>query len=95
MDTQKSMNNPTFSFDKIEWEKLSEEEQIHWLDWAESCGADRQVDLAERNPHYPDMICAPAVRLPLTDEDILKILEICEDPPPISEHLQSYLKNSS
>jgi hypothetical protein len=92
---QKSMNNLTFSFDKLEWERLSEEEQEQWFDWAESCGADRQVELAERNSQYPDMICVPSVRLPLTDEEILKILEICEDPAPISEYLQAYLTNSS
>ena len=89
------MSKRTFSFDRIEWELLSQEQQDHWLDWSESCGADRKVNLAERNPRYPDMSCVPAVRLPLTEEDILKIFEICEDPPPVSEHLQSYLKNSS
>jgi hypothetical protein len=88
------MNKPAFSFDRIEWELLSQEQQEYWLDWAESCGADRRVTLAERNPCYPNLVCVPAVRLPLTNEEICKILEICEDPPAISSHVTEYLKNS-
>lgn len=95
MAMQDSMNKSLFEFDRIEWEVLSGEEQEYWLDWAESCGADRMINLIERNPQHPDMVCLPVVSLGLSDEEIDKIFEICEDPPPVSEHLRSYLKNSS
>jgi hypothetical protein len=65
----------TFSFDRIEWEKLSTEEQEKWFDWAEDCGAKREVQLAERNSYYPAMICVPAVSLGISAKEILDILD--------------------
>lgn len=92
--TQDSMSKSLFEFDRMEWEALSGEEQEYWLDWAESCGADRQVQLIDRNPHYPDMVCLPVVSLGLSDEELDKIFEICEEPPKMSDHVKEYLENN-
>lgn len=57
------MNKPIFTCDREWWESLSEEDKSYWLDWAESCGADRNPQLCGRNPHYPNMVATPAVSL--------------------------------
>lgn len=67
------MNNRTFYFDKEVWNSLSEKEQEECLDWAESCGAKREVFLTDRNPDYPDLACHPHVSLELTDDELLDI----------------------
>lgn len=34
----------------------------------------------------------PEGRVPLTDEEIAKILELCESPPPMTEYMKEMIK---
>lgn len=69
------MSEAKFYFDKEWWNTLSKEEQEECLDWAESCGANREVSLTDRNPDYPDLVCHPHVSLELSDEDMIEIFK--------------------
>ena len=55
------MNKPVFNCDREWWNSLAEDEKENWLNWAKSCGADREPFLVGRNPNYPDLICSPSV----------------------------------
>jgi len=73
------MSRPEFNCDKEWWSSLTEKEQENWLDWAESCGAEREVNFLDRNELYPNLICVPSVSLGtvnLSDEELEKLLDI-------------------
>jgi len=78
------MSKPMFNCDGEWWSSLTKEEQEHWLNWAESCGADREANLVGRNEHYPDLICIPSVSLGATDisyEELDKMIELFDETP--------------
>lgn len=95
---QDPMSKPEFNCDREWWSSLTEAEQDHWLDWAESCGADREVNLVGRNEHYPDLICMPSVSLGivnLSDEELDTLLNICDNPPEPTEYIREHIRNTS
>jgi hypothetical protein len=69
------MSKPVFNCDREWWNSLSEKEQEECLDWAESCGAKREVFLTDKNTDYPDLVCHPHVSLEITDDELLDILD--------------------
>jgi hypothetical protein len=71
------MSKPKFNCDREWWNSLTDEEKEKWLDWAESCGSDREVNLVDRNPMYPDLQCMHSVGLGIPSEK--EIYEIFEE----------------
>lgn len=71
------MSKPEFICDERIWNELIPEEQEHFLNWAEECGAERKVFFPLINPDYPDLHCTPHISLGsvLTDDELLELFD--------------------
>lgn len=70
------MSKPEFNCDREWWNSLTDEEKEKWLDWSVSGGSERKVNLVDRNPDYPNLMCIPSISLgTLTAEEILDLFK--------------------